>query len=146
MRRAKLGSISVAKKAAEERHEEEEEREEHRHLVAAHGAREGLDGGAERRRAAPAHDAPPAAALAVEDGVRGGREALEVVDEGRAVAGGLGAREIGADVAVERRELGDLLGHEYLQPAALDGADQGVELVPVALPAPDEGPLREGRD
>ena len=59
--------------------------------------------------------------------------------------GGLRARQIGARVAVERREQREVVRRQAAQTPGLHRAHERVELVPLALAARREGALGELR-
>ena len=71
---------------------------------------------------------------------------VQSIEERRAVPRRLGAREVGADVAVERRKPANLLRRERLEPFQGGATHQRVELVPLALAAGDERRLGERAD
>ena len=75
----------------------------------------------------------------------GGRgEALQVVDERGAVAGGARAGEVGAGVPVEGREIDELAGDRTPMPRAPTTRASSSRLVPVVLAPLGEGGLGDG--
>ena len=74
----------------------------------------------------------------IEEAVGGRREPVEVLEQRRAVARGLRAREVGAGVAVEGGDARDLLRRERRDPLLRGAREEPLELGPLALPALDE--------
>ena len=70
---------------------------------------------------------------AVYDRVRARRERLERIDERCAVARGLGCGEIGAEIAIERREPRDLFGGEAFHAVHLGVLNERFERRPIGL-------------